>query len=143
MGRAAARGTIAAMAMTGMRKVTTGLGLVARTPPVEIARHGVPGLVERIPLERRSEALELAHWGYGATAGIVFGALPVRLRRSPWAGPAYGLATWAFFETLVARVLALPARRERPLVERLAIAADHLLYGVVVGGEARSRSTRD
>ncbi len=137
--RGVARGIVAAMAMTGMRKVTTGLGLVARTPPVEIARHGVPGLFAQVPRERRSEALELAHWGYGATAGILFGALPERVRRSAWAGPAYGLATWAFFETLIARALALPPRAERPLTERVAIAADHLLYGVVVGGEARAR----
>ena len=36
--RGGARGAVAAMAMTGMRRVTTGLGLLERTPPDALAR---------------------------------------------------------------------------------------------------------
>ena len=37
MARSAARGVIAAMAMTGMRRVTTGLGLLEQAPPDAMA----------------------------------------------------------------------------------------------------------
>ncbi len=134
----AARGTIAAMAMTGMRAVTTGLGLVARPPPERIAEHGVPRLVEQVPAERRDDVVELAHWGYGAAAGAAFGALPAAVRRHVWAGPAYGVAIWLFFEVALAPVLlGAEHTRARRLSERLAVAADHVLYGLVVAGRPR------
>jgi hypothetical protein len=121
------------MAMTGMRTVTTGLGLVERTPPERIATEGVPGLFRRIPVRYRSEALELSHWSFGAAAGAAFGVLPERLRRSAWSGPAWGLAVWTLFEVGIAPLLGVSAR-ERSSLERLFVAADHVLYGLVVGG---------
>jgi hypothetical protein len=61
------------------------------------------------------------------------------MRRRPWAGPAYGLVVWLGFELGIAPVLGLSqAKRARP-VDRLALAADHLLYGLVLSG-ARPRS---
>jgi hypothetical protein len=123
------RGAIAAMAMSGMRSVTTGLGLVRMTPPEEIGMHGAAPLLARVPPPHRGAALELAHWAYGAAGGAVFSALPVRGRI---AGVAYGLGLWAAFEALVAPVVGAPAR-DRPASERLALAADHVLYGLVVG----------
>ena len=123
------RGAVAAMAMSGMRSVTTSLGLVRMTPPEEIGTHGAAPLLARVPPEHRAAALELAHWAYGAAGGAVFAALPVRGRA---AGLAYGLALWAAFEALIAPVLGAPAR-DRPASERLALAADHALYGLVVG----------
>ena len=128
----AARGTVGAMAMTGMRRVTTGLGLVERPPPERLAHEGVPGLLSRLPGERREQAIELAHWGYGAAAGACYGALPVRIRGTRWAGPLYGLTIWAAFELVVRRLFRLSEPR-RKRHERAALAADHLLYGAVVG----------
>jgi len=52
------------MAMTGLRRVTTGLGLLRKPPPEEIATEGVPGLFARIPPGKRGAAIELAHFGY-------------------------------------------------------------------------------
>ena len=135
--RGAARGAIAAMAMTGMRSLTTRIGLVRRTPPYEIAEHGVPRILATVPRARRDEAIELAHWAYGAGAGAAFGALPPALRARTWAGPAYGIAIWAFFEVVVARALRLPRTRERRLGDRVGTAADHLLYGAVLVGWPR------
>ena len=122
------------MAMTGMRRVTTGLGLVGQTPPEEIATEGFPGLFARIPVQHRDEAVELAHWSYGAFAGAAFGLLPRSLRASPWAGPAYGLAIWAGFEAGLAPLLGLRDSGQRTLRERVSIAADHVLYGAIVAG---------
>ena len=134
--RSVGRGIVAAMAMTGMRRVTRGLGLVPEPPPEEIARQ-VPRLLARIPPERRDEAIELAHWAYGAAGGAAFGALPEAMRRAAWSGPAWGIAAWTLFERVVAPVFGLRPARQRPVGERLAVLGDHLLYGVVVAGRSR------
>jgi hypothetical protein len=69
---------------------------------------------------------------FGASGGAAFGALPRELRGRPWAGPVYGLAMWLGFELGIAPVLGLSqAKRVRP-VDRLALAGDHLLYGLVL-----------
>ncbi len=128
-----ARGVIGAMAQTGARRVTTGLALVRRPPPERIALEGVPTLLARVPAEHRDEAIELAHWAYGAVAGAVYAVLPRPLRRHGWAGPAYGIAVWLLFEAALGpALLGLERTKERPLSERLALAADHTLYGAVV-----------
>src|SRR5512132_3624319 len=93
--RSAARGVLGAMAMTGVRRVTTDLGLVRKPPPERIA----------------------------TTAA---------LRGRRWAGPAYGLAILAVFETAIAPGLGIAAR-DRTVSERLALAGDHLVYGIVLG----------
>ena len=129
---AALRGAVAAMAMTGMRRVTVGLGLVREPPPEQIFREGVPELLARVPADRRDELIELAHWAYGAAAGAAFGRLPAAARTARWAGPLYGLTIWAVFELGVAPLLGLRGAPERDAAERLAIAADHVLYGAVV-----------
>lgn len=110
------------MAMTGMRRLTTSLGLVAQPPP------------ERVLPARREETVELARWLFGAAFGAAFGALVRPRVRSRWAGPAYGLAIWAGFETVVAPLLGPGRPGDRTAVSRLAVAADHLLYGVVLTG---------
>jgi hypothetical protein len=135
-----ARGIVAAMAMTGMRRVTKGVGLVHEAPPETIAERGaiVGRLMRRVPAENRDEVIELAHWAYGALGGAAFGALPHRLVRFRWAGPVYGLAIWALFETGLVPLLGLEdEKRKRSAVERVAIAADHVLYGAVVAGRPR------
>ena len=129
---AAGRGAIAAMAMTGMRKVTKDLGIVEQTPPQAILRQRAAGLLRRVPRGRRKTGIELAHWGYGAAGGVGFALLPDGLRRRPWAGPAYGLALWAGFELGIAPALGLTQAKRVRLAERIAFAADHLLYGLVL-----------
>ncbi len=131
LARGAARGTIAAMAMTGMRRVTTGLGLLEETPPERLATEGVPSLLAMVPADLRNEAIEVAHWGYGAAAGAAFGLLPRPVRERRWSGPAYGLGIWLVFELVLRRLFQLDEPRRKPL-ERVALVADHLLYGTVV-----------
>jgi hypothetical protein len=76
--------------------------------------------------------VELVHWSYGAAGGALFGALPPGLRARRLAGPLYGLAFWAAFETVIGPMLGLPRKDDNRTSERLALLADHLLYGVVV-----------
>src|SRR5450755_1204164 len=74
----AARGALGAMAMTGMRVMTTELGLVEQTPPQALARQrarGIRALLRRAPREQRRGLIEAAHWAFGAGGGAAFGAL--------------------------------------------------------------------
>jgi hypothetical protein len=85
-----------------------------------------------VPKKKRRAALELAHWGYGAFGGAMYGAAPEDLRKRPWVGPAYGLALWVGFEAALAPMLGLSqAKKLRPM-DRAGLAADHLLYGWVL-----------
>jgi hypothetical protein len=130
--RGTARGVVGAMAMSGLRRMTTTLGLVADTPPEAVVQRTVPGLFDRIPEDRRPVIVEAAHWAYGGVGGAAFGLLPAKLRRHPLAGPAYGVLVWSIFEFAVAPALGLPhAERDKP-EEQAALLADHLLYGAVV-----------
>ncbi len=130
--RALGRGVVAAMAMTGMRRVTTGLGLVRVAPPESIATQGVPSLLARVPPRYRDVAIELAHWGYGGIAGAGFSFLPRRLQRLPGAGAVFGLVIWLGYDKGIAPILNL-IQAEQPLtIERLALMGDHILYGVLV-----------
>jgi hypothetical protein len=132
------RGAIAAMAMSGMRTLTTNLGLVAQPPPRAIIKQKAASLLRRVPRKRRRAAIELAHWGYGAVGGVQFALLPETVRRKPWAGPVYGVVLWLGFEAVLAPALDLKqAGKTRP-AERVALAADHLLYGLVLS-EIRRR----
>lgn len=131
--KGALRGVVGAMAMSGMRQVAVGVGMIERTPPEAILREGVPTLLREVPEHRRTAAIELAHWSYGAAAGAVFGLLPRRLRRYRSTGPIYGVLSWGLFELALAPSLGLAhARRTRPQ-ERLALLLDHVIFGLIVG----------
>ena len=125
------------MAMTGLRRVTGGLGLVEQTPPEAIAEEAAPGLIARVPVERRDEAVELAHWAYGALASTAYRSLRRFLPASRLAGPAFGIAIWAGFEIVGSPLLGLARTHEARPLERLALAGDHVLYGAII--EAASR----
>lgn len=134
----ALRGVIAAMAMTGMRSVTVGLGLVRETPPTAIVRQRARRLSHKLPRKRRRASTELFHWSYGAVGGMMFAMLPARIRHAPWGGPAYGLAIWVGFEAGIAPVLGLDQAKRQRSVERMVFAVDHVLYGFVLS-ETRRR----
>lgn len=136
-GRYAFRGVVAAMAMTGLRKVTEGLGLLEETPPEAIAEQTglLTGVLRRVPPEHHAEAVEFAHWAYGAAGGVVFGLIvPPRLHTRR-AGVVYGLGTWALFETVVVPALGISFAGRKTVSSRIFLALDHALYGVVVAGE--------
>jgi hypothetical protein len=125
---AAMRGAIASMAMTGMRTLTVSLGLVEQAPPQQIAGETTG---------RRRAAVELAHWAFGAAAAAGFGALPSAWRERPWTGPLYGLVIWTGFEAS-APLLGLPHGKHPRITERLATAADHVLYGFILDETRRA-----
>jgi hypothetical protein len=125
---AAMRGAIASMAMTGVRVVTVSLGLVEQAPPQQLAGESSG---------TRRALVELAHWGFGALAATGFAALPRSWRMRPWTGPIYGLAIWTGFEA-TAPLLGLPHAEQAGVTQRLALAADHVLYGFVLDETRRA-----
>jgi hypothetical protein len=129
---------VAAMAMTGMRIFTVDVGLVDQTPPQALAKQKARGLLKRVPRSRRRATVELFHWTYGAGGGAAFALLPDGLRRRPYAGPVYGLVVWLGFELGVAPLLGLSQARKLRIADRAGLAADHLLYGIVLN-EGRRR----
>jgi hypothetical protein len=135
---AAGRGAVGAMAMTGMRILTVDIGLVDETPPQALAKQKARGLLKRVPQERRRAVVELAHWSYGAGGGAAFALLPDALRRRPYAGPVYGFAVWLGFELGLAPMLGLSQAKQLRVADRAGLAADHLLYGLVLN-EGRRR----
>lgn len=68
----------------------------------------------------------------GAGDSAAFRALPRSMRHPPWARPAYGLVTWLGFELGTAAALRLSQAKRVRLVDRLALAADHVLEGLVL-----------
>jgi hypothetical protein len=133
------RGVIAAAAMSGMRNLTVSLGLVDQTPPEAIVKQRAHGILRRVPRKRRKAAVEALHWGYGAVGGAAFAVLPEGVRRQPWAGPLYGIVVWLGFELGMAPLLGLKQAKQPRPAERVALAADHLLYGLVLT-ETRRRT---
>lgn len=132
--RAGARGVVASMAMTGMRTFSAAVGNREQAPPEAIVKKLGPPPLRHAPARKRESLTELVHWTYGGIGGAVFGALPDRVRGHPAAGPVYGLAVWLGFELALAPLLHVHAAKEHQVAWRALIAADHLLYGVVVGG---------
>lgn len=131
--KGALRGAVGAMTMSGMRQAAVGLGMIERTPPEAMLREGVPTLLRQVPEHRRTAAIELAHWSYGAAAGAAFGLVPGRLRGSRLTGPIYGVLAWGLFELAVAPMLDLAHTRGSRPQERLALLVDHVVFGLIVG----------
>jgi len=135
------RGVLGAMAMTGVRSVTVSLGLIEEPPPSSIAGRAKT-MAWRLRGHRqphRSVRAEMLHWAVGAFGGAGYALLPSALRKRDWSGPAYGMVILAAFETIGAPVLGLQRPGGR-LAERAALAADHLVYGLVLT-ETRKQPT--
>lgn len=130
----AAAGAVGAMAMTGLRQVTTGLGLVERTPPEAALQTAAPQ-VDELNAGRRQATIELAHWAYGAAGGAFYSLLPDVLRCRTVVGLAYGAGAWAAFEAVVAPRIGQKHEGGGP--QHAALLADHLLYGAVLARLSR------
>ncbi len=149
MVQAAARGAVGAMAMTGMRTLTESLGVVGETPPQAIFRQRLGLMMAMMPVGkrkglkglmtqgRRRAVRETTHIAFGVGAGVGFGVLPPSVRRPAWAGPVYGLAMWLGYELAIAPALGLEQAQKRKPLEHVALAADHLLYGLVLSEAGR------
>jgi hypothetical protein len=132
----AMRGIVGAMAMSGLRNLMRDAGLMDEEPPRALVKRFRP--LSRVrPTGPSRVNVELVHWGVGAGGGVVFAALPEALRARPWVGPVYGIAIWLSFDAMIAPALGVRHAESRPVGQRIALAADHTLYGLVLA-EPRS-----
>jgi hypothetical protein len=131
--RATGRGLVGAMAMSGVRAITSNLELMEETPPRKIIEHHGPRLLRRLPEKYLQAATEAVHWMYGSGGGLVFGLLPGSVRQHPMTGPVYGVGVWMAFEVGIAPALGV-RHKQRRVLGRTMLFLDHLLYGVVVAG---------
>ena len=132
--RGARRGAVGAMAMTGMRVVTTEARAGRGTPPQAVSRQpggargsassGAAPAASRLDRDRA-----LGLWGRRRRSGR---NAPKTVRARWLTGPAYGLLGWLGFELGIAPMLGLKqAKRVRP-VDRLVLATGHPIYGLVL-----------
>jgi hypothetical protein len=131
--RGATRGVVGALSMTGARTLAAELRLLETgTPPERVAEDGLPRLLRSVPRERRPVVIDVLHLGYGAAGGAAFSLLPARWRRRWISGPAFGLVLWLGYITGIAPVFELRVERRRDLREWIVLAADHVLYGLII-----------
>jgi hypothetical protein len=129
----ALRGVVGAMSMTGYRTLAAELGLLDQgTPPERMADEAIPKLMAAVPESARPAVVDLLHLGYGALGGAVYAAVPQRWRRHWASGPLYGMALWFGYNAGIVPLLRLHPDRRRPH-EVAMLAADHVLYGLVIG----------
>ena len=133
----AMRGVVGAMAMSGLRNLMRDAGLMEEEPPKALVKRFRPWSSLRSTGPSRV-TVELAHWGVGAGGGVVFTVLPEALRVRPWVGAMYGIAIWLSFDAVIAPALGVKHAESRPVRQRIALAADHTLYGLVLA-EPRPR----
>jgi uncharacterized membrane protein YagU involved in acid resistance len=96
------------------------------------------GAKKHLDEQHRTGLTLLAHFGYGATMGALFGLVaPRHLSRSIPAGIGYGLLVWAgsYLGLLPAMDLHRPATREPDERNGLMIAA-HVVWGATIGALA-------
>ncbi|MEV5555478.1 DUF6789 family protein [Nonomuraea wenchangensis] len=127
LGGTAATATMSLVMMAGSR-----MGLMPDQPPKRIVRAMLPGHRHR-PKRGEGVAGALAHFGFGITAGSLYGLL-TRGRHAPAPlGAGYALAIWfSSYEGWVPQLGILPpARRDRR--GRMAVmVAGHLVYGTTL-----------
>lgn len=83
--------------------------------------------------EQRQVAESAIHWGLGAAAGAVYGAMAEEEPTlGAWKGAAFGLAVNRLtHETVLPRLGALPAKEERAAQERVSEWITYAIFGVV------------
>jgi NAD(P)-dependent dehydrogenase (short-subunit alcohol dehydrogenase family) len=134
-----AAGLVATGAMSLVMLAGKRIGALGEPPPRRITRRSLAPLG---PFAPRGRALDLAalgaHFGFGASLGLVYGLLPQR-GRSPAAGLAFGLGAWAvnYAGWLPMVGLMPPPSRDRLLRPSTMIAA-HLVFGKVLASTHRA-----
>lgn len=90
------------------------------------------GLAPDLPREQRRTATLVNHFAYGAGAGALYGALPIR--PSPAGGVGYGLAVWTVsYLGLLPALGLLPRATHAPAPRNALMIAAHVVWGLSLG----------
>lgn len=145
-------GLIATVPMTAaMEAIRRGLPGHVPLPPREVAiglsrRVGLTPHIDHWGEPGRDAVTAVAHFGYGAMVGAIYGVVEPQLPRSvPPAvkGAGYGLLVWvgSYFALLPALGITRPLR-DRPVRQQTTLFASHLVWGAAVGMIASRLSAR-
>jgi putative membrane protein len=98
-------------------------------PPVvlaeQVAGHALP------PADKQA-AMQTIHWGFGALAGAVYGAMvEVEPSIAAWSGAAFGLTLNKItHESVLPRMGLSAPKEEKPTQERVSEWVTHAVYGI-------------
>ncbi|MCK2218466.1 DUF1440 domain-containing protein [Actinomadura sp. ATCC 31491] len=140
--RGAAGGAVATAVMSLVMVAGSRTGLMPDQPPKRIARAALPGHRHR-PKPGEGVAGALAHFGFGMTAGSLYGLL-TRGRRIPApVGVGYALAIWvSSYQGWVPKLGILPPAAEDRPGRQAVMVAGHLAYGLTLATVLNRLSTR-
>ncbi len=133
--RGAGAGLIATIPMSAVMFAAQRLGPVDELDPEIITETGLEAARVEASESTQNLLSTLAHLGFGAGVGAVYGLLSPRLRRAPLlTGPLYGLAVCgaSYQGWIPAMGIAPPLSRRDPARRWMQILS-HLVYGTVLG----------
>ena len=101
-----------------------------QTPPPVVLAEQVAG--HSLPPGDKQAAMQTIHWGFGALAGAVYGAIvEVEPSLAAWRGAAFGLTLNKITHELVLPRMGLAAPKEKqPSQERISEWVTHVVYGI-------------
>ncbi|MEA2518091.1 MAG: hypothetical protein QOF49_171, partial [Chloroflexota bacterium] len=127
---------VATVAMSAVMVAGDRMGLMGEQPPTAVTRAALGGVGADDPPGTADLIAPVAHLGFGATAGVVYGLTRRLFPRVPGValGPMFGLGVWAVsYKGWIPALGILPQpdddRPDRPTVMVVA----HVVYGVVLG----------
>jgi putative membrane protein len=101
-----------------------------QTPPPVVLAEQVAG--HPLPHSQKQAAMHSIHWGFGAAAGAVYGALvEVEPSLGAWKGAAFGLTLNRLtHESILPRVGLSVPKEAKPPQERISEWVTHAVYGI-------------
>ena len=98
-------------------------------PPIVLAEQGAG---QPLPPARKQAAMQSIHWGFGAVAGAVYGALvEFEPTLGAWRGAAFGLTLNKItHQTVLPRMGLASPKEDQPPQERISEWVTHAIYGV-------------
>jgi putative membrane protein len=101
-----------------------------QTPPPVILAQQVAG--HPLPPGQKQAAMHGIHWGFGAAAGAVYGALvEIEPTLGVWRGAAFGLTLNKLtHESVLPRMGLARPKEEQPTQERISEWVTHAVYGI-------------
>jgi putative membrane protein len=104
--------------------------VAGQTPPPVALAEQIAG--HPLPEAQRRAAMHGIHWGFGAAAGAVYGAMvEVEPSLGAWKGAAFGLTLNKLtHESLLPKMGLSAPREEQPAQERISEWVTHAIYGI-------------
>jgi len=101
-----------------------------QTPPPVVLAEQVAG--RPLPHAQKQAAMQSIHWGFGAAAGAIYGALvEVEPSLGAWKGAAFGLTLNRLtHESILPRMGLSEPKEAQPTQERISEWVTHAVYGI-------------